>query len=449
MKVAEPILVVDFGTCFSSAAVLAGPEPQLIREPTTGSFAWPSAVFADGGQLLVGTPATARRNRDPVSFRDELKRYLGQDQGIVLGNRGYSPQELVSAVLAALRAEADRVAGGPVSRAVLTVPASYRRADQRRKLMIAAAQSAGLRTVELLAEPVAAVFAPVIGLRPEGSQLVLVYDFGGGTFDTALVRTGAAGSEVLGSGALDDCGGLDLDALLVSRLTGDASQWLASLGPAQRAADASASLRLRATFGDVARSLKHQLSDTVQAEEFVLPDSPSARLSRSELTQLAAPLLDRTVECCRDLLKQLDVPVSDVSAIVMVGGSSRMPAVAETLERAFGLPLSQADDPDLAVVRGAAQWAMSNAVRSVPPMPSSPGSTLLRWLIPPARLLRWLVPAGVAYREGAPLARVRYDDGTLWDLCASRPGTLEQVFVGPGDELTSALWLAVAHEDQA
>jgi molecular chaperone DnaK len=446
--VAEPILVVDFGTCFSSAAVLTSTEPQLIREPMTGNLGWPSAVFADGGQLLVGSPATARRNRDPANFRGELKRYLGQEQGIVLGNRSYLPQELVTAVLAALKAEAERVAGGPISRAVLTVPASYGLADQRRKLMIAAAESIGLQTVELLAEPVAAVFAPVIGARPQSNQVVLVYDFGGGTFDTALVRTGTAGCQVLGSAALDDCGGLDLDALLVSRLTDDASGWLTSASRTRRATDASTSLRLRATFGDVARNLKHQLSDTVTAEEFVLPDSPSARLSRPELTLLAAPLLDRTVECCRDLLKQLDVPVSELSAIITVGGSTRMPAVAETLEHAFGIELRRADDPDLAVVRGAAQWAMSYAVRSAPPLPPSPGSTLLRWMIPPARLLRWLVPLGAAYQEGTPLARVRYDDGTIWDLCASRPGQLAQVLVGPGDELSNVLWLAIAHEEQ-
>jgi molecular chaperone DnaK len=448
MNVDEPILVVDFGTCFSSAALVTGTEPQLIREPATGNLAWPSAVFADNGRLLVGSAAAARRNRDPASFRGELKRYLGQDTGLVLGNRGYSPEELVTAVLTAIKAEAERAAGGPIGRAVLTVPASYGLADQRRKLMIAAAESIGLRTVELLAEPVAAVFAPVMGPQPAGSELVLVYDFGGGTFDTALVQTGAAGCEVLGSAALDDCGGLDLDALLVSRLTDEAGGWLTSLDSAQRASGASTALRLRATFGDVARNLKHQLSDTLQAEEFVLPDSPSAHLSRSELAALAAPLLDRTVGCCRDLLKQRDVPSSEISAIVMVGGSTRMPAVAEALERAFGIQLRRADDPDLAVVRGAAQWARSHAVRSVPPLPRSPGSTLLRWTIPPARLVRWLVPPGTAYEEGMPLARVRYEDGTMWDLCASRPGRLEQVFAGPGDELANVVWLASATEEQ-
>ncbi|HTS96615.1 MAG TPA: Hsp70 family protein [Streptosporangiaceae bacterium] len=446
---AEPILVVDFGTCFSSAAVLTDTDLQLIREPTSGNLAWPSAVFADDGRLLVGGPAVARRNRDPASYRGELKRYLGQDQAIVLGGRRYAPQDLVTAVLGALKSEAENTAGEPISRAVLTVPASYGRADLRRKLMIAAAEATGLRTVELLAEPVAAVFAPVIGPRPQGSQLVLVYDFGGGTFDTALVRTGGDRDEVLGSAALDDCGGLDLDALLVSRLTDDASEWLTPLNSAAQAGGASTSLRLKATFGDVARSLKHQLSDATQAEEFVLPDSPSARLSRPDLALIAAPLLDRTVECCTGLLKQLDVPAADLSGVVMVGGSTRMPAVAETLSRAFGIEPRRADDPDLAVVRGAAQWARSNAVRSVLPLPRPPGSTLLRWVIPSARLLRWLVRPGASYAEGTPLARVRYDDGTIWDLCASRPGRLEQVFVDSGDELTGGPWLALAHEEES
>jgi len=445
--VAEPILVVDFGTCFSSAAVLSGSDVQLIREPTTGSFSWPSAVYVSEAGLLVGTPAVHRRNRDPASYRSELKRYLGQDDDIMLGHGSYPPWQLVTVVLESLKAEAERTVGVRVTRAVLTVPASYGRADQRRALMIAAAEATGLRTVELLAEPVAAVFAPVIGQQPEEGEVILVYDFGGGTFDTALVRIGAADHEVLGSAALDDCGGLDLDAMLVSRLTADAGEWLEpALRSMASTGGENASLRLKVTFGDVARHLKHQLSDTTEAEEFVLPDSPSARLSRDELALLVAPLLDRTVECCRELLQRLDVPMQEVSAVITVGGSTRMPAVTDALERAFGRPLRRAEDPDLAVVRGAAEWACSNAVRKVPALPRMQGRALLRWMVPPGCLLRWMVQPGASYQEGAPLARVRLNDGTIWDLCASRAGRIEQAFAGAGDEVSDGQWLAIADE---
>jgi molecular chaperone DnaK len=235
---------------------------------------------------------------------------------------------------------------------------------------------------------------------------------------------------------------------LVARLTKEARQWPTLLSSSPQAADASVSLRLKAAFGGAARSLKHQLSETTQAEEFVLPNLPPARLSRAELVLLASPLLDRTVLCCHDLLEQLKVPVAEITAIVMVGGSTRIPAVAETLQRAFGLNPLRADDPDMAVVRGAAHWVMSNAVRSLPPLPCSPNSTLLRWTVPSARLLRWMIPIGAEYQKGTPLARVRYVDGTIWDLCASRPGRLEQVFANPGDQLSSVGWLAIAHEEQ-
>ena len=443
----EPVFVMDFGTCFSAAAVVSGGEVQLIREPSTGSFSWPSAVYLEAGRLVAGSPAVQRRNRDPAGFRSELKRYLGQDAAIHLGGRGYPVRELVTAVIGALKTAAEATAGTGISRAVLTVPASYGRADQRRRLLISAAEATGLRTVELLPEPVAAVFAPVMGQPPSPGDLVLVYDFGGGTFDTALVRIGAGQHEVLGSAALDDCGGLDLDAVLTSSLTANTGGWLqtAFRGETKSAGD-SAALRVKLTIGDSARNLKHQLSDTTEAEEFILPDAAPARLTRQELGALAAPLLDRTVECCRGLLKRLDVAASDLSVVVTVGGSTRMPAVADLVGLAFGRPVRRADDPDLAVVSGAAQWARSHAVRKVPALPRTDGATLLRWMIPPGRLLRWLVPAGTPYEEGAPLARIRLDDGTIWDLCAARPGRVEQVLAETGDVVSKDRWLAVALE---
>ena len=410
---ADDILVVDFGTCFSSVAVVSSAGVQLVREPTSGSFSWPSAVYADEGRLFVGSLALSRRNRDPARYRSELKRYLGQDD-IVLGGVRYPPRELVTAVLRVLREEAEKTAGTAIRHGVLTVPASYERADHRRGLMIAAAEDAGLDKTELLPEPVAAAFASVAGPGPGPGELVLVYDFGGGTFDAALVRTSIPDHQVLGSAALDDCGGLDLDALLVARLTADASSWMTrALSELASRPGESSALRLRATFGDVARNLKHQLSDTSEAEEYVLPDSPSARMTRPELTGLAGPVLDRTVGCCQALLKRASVTAAEVSAIITVGGSTRMPAVADELTRAFSRPLRPAEDPDLAVVLGAARWAASHAIRQAPALPPAGGRTFLKWAIPPARLLRWLIPPGVPYPDGTPLVVVRFEDGTL------------------------------------
>lgn len=442
---AEPTLIVDFGTCFSSAATVTGRDIHLVAEPASGSFAWSSAVFLDGGRLLVGALADSRKRRDPAAYRTEFKRDLGQVEDIPLGARSYAAQELVTAVLMGLKSEAERTTSTAITRGVVTVPASYTFADRRRALMIAAAEAIGLRTVELLAEPVAAVFAPMLGSPLRSGELVLVYDFGGGTFDTAVVRIGEQTHEILGNDALDDCGGRDLDALLASRLRAEADEWLtswlAASAPEQKSATA---LRVRMALGDVARDMKHQLSGTMEAEEFLIPTAPASRLSRPELAALATPLVRRTVNCCRDLMKRLDVSTTDISAVLLVGGTTRMPIVAEILDRELGRPLRQTEDPDLAVVRGAAYWARSNAVRQIPPLPHPPGTALLSWKVPHGRLLRWLIPVGARYAAGTPLARVRLDDGTLWDLTAGTAGQLHQVLAAAGSEYDSDECLAIA-----
>jgi molecular chaperone DnaK len=443
--VAEQVLAVDFGTCFSSAAIVTtGGDVRLVPEPVSSSYAWPSTVFDDGTELLVAGQAEGRKRQDPTAYRAEFKRDLGQDEPIVLGARSYLPQDLVSAVLARLKAAAEQLTGDQVSRAVLTVPASYDRGDPRRALMVAAAQAAGLGTVELLAEPVAAVFAPVLGPALQPGELVLVYDFGGGTFDTTLVLIREGRHEILGSDALDDCGGSDLDAGLVAKLTEEARPWLAAALEAVHGDKQAARLRFQVGIGDLARGMKHQLSDTTRAEEFVLDSAPSAELSRGELETLATPLLRRTVGCCRDLLQQLHKTTADLSAVLLVGGTTRMPLVASTVAHDLGVPLRQTPDPDLAVVRGAAVWARTQGTRTVAPLPYQPGTALLHWRLAPAQLLRWLVAPGQSYQAGTPLARVRLADGTIWDLTARLPGTFEAPLTAVGDWIASGDWIAAA-----
>src|SRR5450755_2357165 len=136
---AEQVLAVDFGTCFSSAAVVtAGGDVRLVPEPVSSSYAWPSTVFDDGTELLVGGQAEGRKRQDPTAYRAEFKRDLGQEDPIDLGGRSYLPQDLIGAILAKLKAAAEQLTGDQVSRAVLTVPASYERGDARRGLMISA-----------------------------------------------------------------------------------------------------------------------------------------------------------------------------------------------------------------------------------------------------------------------------------------------------------------------
>jgi molecular chaperone DnaK (HSP70) len=445
----EATLVIDFGTCTSSAAVVVDNEAWLVPEPVSGSYSWPSAVFWDGQQLLVGTLAERKKRAEPNAYWAEFKRGLGQDAPMLLGPRRFRPIEQVVAMLSALRAEAQRRHGSLIERAVLTVPASYATGggaggDARRARMVAAAEAAGFTAVELLPEPVAAAFAPMTGAPMLPGQLVLVYDLGGGTFDTALVRIGDFAHEVLGHAALDNCGGSDVDGLLAGRIRRTGEPWLAPL--MSNVVGEPGVLRLGMAISDFAQRVKHQLSDVAVVEDFLMPNTPSYRLGRPEFARLVAPLLSHTVQCCLGLLERLRVPVADVAAVLIVGGSSRMPVVAETLDRMLGLPLRRVEDPELAVVRGAARWLPRSGTRTVPAQPSPAGLIPLAFPIPggSATLVRWLVGPGEAYPEGRALARARLPTGALWDLTAATPGRLDRILVTAGAPVTAHEWLALA-----
>jgi len=436
---ADPVLTIDFGTSYSSAVIVGATNP--IAEPTTDSYSWPSSVYLQGDTLLVGTLAERKKRTEPAAFRTEFKRELGAAAPVFLGERTFAPVELATAVIRALKTEAERTHGGPIDRVVLTVPASYLPGDPRRALMIEAGEAAGFGAVELLAEPVAAAFAP--GASPGVDGLMLVYDFGGGTFDTAVVRMEPSKHTVLGHAALDDCGGRDIDALVGAKVREEGEEWLA---PLVETAGSEGGLRLRMAVGDFAQRVKHQLTDSTTVEDFLLPISPAYRLARSELAKLVEPQLRRTVDCVRGLLRRLRLDIQEIDAVLLVGGSSRMPVVAETLAGEFGRPLHRPEDPDLAVVLGAAEWSRRRSPAVVSDEIHRPGLYPLHWDIPGgvARIHRWLVQPRDPYPAGAALARVRLPDGALWDLTAAKEGVVERLLAEPGSEVRGGQWLALA-----
>ncbi|GGM65727.1 Hsp70 family protein [Dactylosporangium sucinum] len=435
-------LVVDFGTSASSAALVAGGQVRLLKEPSSGLYSWPSAVSLEGDRLLVGTAAERRKRAEPGAYRGEFKRDLGQALPVPLGERTYAPEELVAAVLNVFRDRAAELHGEPVHRLLLTVPASYGEGDPRRALMVAAGEAAGFPEVQLVAEPVAAAFAPVAGAGFAAGQVVLVYDFGGGTFDAAVVRCGDDGvHEIIGHAALDDCGGRDIDALLASHVR-------ASGGPALAetlTADGLGGLRMRLQLADFVRGVKHQLTDAQTVEDFVTPLAPPYRLDRPQLDTLVAPLLERTVDCCRELLRECRVDPRGLTAVLLVGGTSRMPAVREAVAEALRVPARWAEDPELAVVQGAAALAGRAGARRLAPSPPVPDLVPLRWDLPGemATVLRWLAEPGTEYEPGADLAVVRTRDGMLWTLTApDEPGTLAAIHAPAGTSAVAGDWLA-------
>ncbi|MEV2196232.1 Hsp70 family protein [Streptomyces phaeochromogenes] len=432
-----PILVIDFGTTKSAGTLLIGEQALPLKDPSNPSYVWPSAVFRDGDRLVAGTPAQERGRGRPLCHRAAFKGEIGESATVPLGDDGrtYTMRELVAAVIRTLAEEAARLAGHRVHRSVLTVPATYRPGDPRLELMIDAARDAGLAAVELLPEPTAAAMAPVAGEPFADGDQVLVYDFGGGTFDAALVRTGPSGGQrVLGQRALDHCGGRDVDVVVFREL-------LVRTGDGLRELPAGEEHLLL----DLARRLKHQLSGLDTAEGVFDVLGVRLTLSRPDFAALAVDILDGTVDCCRALLRDCGVEPAELSAVLLVGGSSRTHGVRERLAAEFPCRLATAIDPELAVVQGAAQWAKRSACRRVQDRPVKGGETPLRWELPDggtATLLCWEVEEGAEYDQGASLALVRLTSNSLvWQLHAREAGSVRRLHTAPGDRFASGDWL--------
>ncbi len=359
----DAVLAIDFGTTTSCAALASDGRVRLLREPVSGSWGWPSSVLVEGNVPRVGTIAEERKRLNPAAYRSEIKRFLGQSQPVQLDGRGHAIVVLVVLMLQGIRAEAERINGGPVPRAVLTVPASYGADDPRTKDLRDAAWKAGIDGAEFLPEPVAAAHAPRTGPEVPPGRCLLVYDLGGGTFDTAVVRLSATGRhEVLGHAALDDCGGRDLDTGIRAELRRAGGAALEALltdpSDGEDPASEARALRHRLDLGVLARRMKHRLSADEVADELFGHDDLPLRYDRQALRALAAPLLDRAADCCTRLIRSCGVSRDELAGAVMTGGTTRLPFVAEHLRNALRLPVWQAEDPDTAVAHGAALWAM-------------------------------------------------------------------------------------------
>lgn len=439
----KAILAVDFGTSTSSAALVANGETIPIREASSGSWSWPSAVYRDGDALLVGTLAERRKQVRPAMYRAEFKRDFGQDVPVILGDQGFPVEALVTELISALREEAERVHGAPIDRAMLTIPASYGPADPRRDLMIGAAEAAGFTVVELIPEPVAAALAPPAGEPFSDGDLVLVYDFGGGTFDAALVRMGDFQFEpdVLGHRSVEDCGGRDVDAEIIRWLRDHRPDELAALldNPDPQSLPAQ---RVRLELAAIATQLKHQLSEETSAIG-IFDRTHEFSLDRDDLSKLAEPIIARTVGCCAQLVRDRGLQPENLTAILLVGGSSRMPAVAASLVAQLKRPVRSAREPELAVLLGAARFAVQAPERIVQQAAEDLDERAVRWDIPGgiATMQRWLVDDGAAYGADDQLAELRLPSGTVISLRDSEGGVVRGRYAEPGTPVTSGQWL--------
>jgi actin-like ATPase involved in cell morphogenesis len=347
--VATVRLGIDFGTANTVGVIaLPGREPRALL--FNGTPLLPSAVQATGGgRLLVGRDAQHAAVTDPGAFEPHPKRCI-DDGTVLLGDSETPVTALIAAVLARVSGEAARVADGVPAETIITVPAAW--GQERRRTLLDAA--AGLPNVRLVAEPVAAAmyYVDIAGSRVPAGRPVMVFDFGAGTFDATVIRRTEGGFDVLATEGLPDCGGLDIDAAIV-----------AYLGTLFASRDEALWHRLDRPGSTPDRRAARQLWDGVREAKEMLTEHPSALihvplfdvevpLGREQLDALAAPIIDRTVAACLAVLSTAGVKPSDLAAVLLTGGASRMPAVSTALHRALGLPPTAVDQPELAVAEG-------------------------------------------------------------------------------------------------
>jgi Hsp70 protein len=374
---------IDFGTSHT-VALLAWPDGRVRPLLFDGSPVLPSSVYAQpDGRLLVGRDAVHAARVDPSRFEASPKRRI-DDGSVLLGEQEFPVPALIAGVLTTVAQEAARVAGGMPAALTLTHPASW--GVSRRLALVEGAKLAGLPQPALMPEPVAAAqyFAGVLGKQLAQDQGLLIYDFGGGTFDASMVVRNGEGFDVRAVDGIDDLGGVDLDALIVEyakEQVPDPELWQRLTNP--QSTDDRRSLRL---LWDDARAVKEMLSRSDSASMHVPIATRDVTMFREEFEQRARPLLEQTVRTTNAVLRWSNVDKSHLAGVFLVGGSSRVPIVATLLERELGIAPTAIEQPELVVGEGSlwtaeltraqqGQTALARATAQVsaPPIPQPQG----------------------------------------------------------------------------
>ncbi len=345
----DPIVGIDLGTTNSEVALVRDGQPHVFEED--GDPILPSFVgLAEDGRLLVGKAARNQWVVAPERTVKSIKRQMGQDVKVRLGEQEFRPQEISAMILRALRDRAAGRLGQEVRKAVITVPAYFN--DAQRQATREAGELAGLEVVRILNEPTAASLT----YDPAHTELrrLLVYDLGGGTFDVSVVQSQQGVVEVLASHGDTHLGGDDFDDLLLALVCDRFQQ--------EHGVDLRANLVPKSRVLKAVEAAKRQLSSHPFArveEEFIAEKDGVAlhlntEIGRAEYEDLIRPLLDRTMDCVQRALEDAHLTASQVDKVVLVGGATRTPLVGELLEERLGQPAHQEVNPDLCVAMGAA-----------------------------------------------------------------------------------------------
>jgi molecular chaperone DnaK len=364
-------LGIDVGTTFTAAATWRGDRAETVALGDHAN-AVPSVLFLrEDGVLLVGDAAARRAVAEPGRVAREFKRRIGDPVPLLLGGVEHTPQGLTAAVIGWVAAKVTELEGSPPGHVTLTCPASW--GAHRRGLMTEAAGLAGLHDVGLLTEPSAAATYYATQERLAPGSVVAVYDLGGGTFDATLLRKTGGGFELQGAPVGDDSlGGVDFDQRVVDHI----SAWLGTTWSGLDLADPAtlaAAAQVRANAVEAKEALS---SDVAVGIPVIVPGrTTEVRLTRGELEDMIRGSLQRTVAALRRAVEDSGVATGELSAILLVGGSSRIPLVSELLANEFRVPVVTDAHPKFAVCLGAAIAAAPRL--GAPPAPVVPVAVLV------------------------------------------------------------------------
>jgi molecular chaperone DnaK len=345
------VIGIDLGTTNSCVAVLEGGEPTVIAN-AEGNRTTPSVVgFTKGGERLVGETAKRQAITNPDRTISSIKRHMGSSHKVTIDGKVYTPQDISAMILSKLKADAESYLGEKITQAVITVPAYF--SDSQKQATKDAGQIAGLEVLRIINEPTAAALA--YGLdKDTAHHKILVYDLGGGTFDVSILELGDGVFEVLSTNGDTKLGGDDFDNILMNFM---ADQFAKENGVDLRN-DKMALQRLK----EASEKAKKELSAS-QTTNVNLPfitvnaDGPlhlNMDLTRAKFDQLTADLVKRTVEPMKKAMKDAGVTTADLDKVILVGGSTRIPSVQETVKNITGKEPFKGINPDECVAIGAA-----------------------------------------------------------------------------------------------
>ena len=344
------IIGIDLGTTNSCVAVFEGSEPIVIPNPE-GARTTPSVVaFSKSGERMVGQVAKRQAITNPDRTIASIKRHMGTNYKTTVDGKNYTPQEISAMILQKMKADAEAYLGTTVTDAVITVPAYF--TDAQRQATKDAGKIAGLNVQRIINEPTAAALA--YGMDKENNQRILVFDLGGGTFDVSLLEISDGVFEVLATAGNNRLGGDDFDQRIIN--------WMADKFQRENGVDLRTDKMVMQRLKDAAEKAKIELSGMSQSDinlPFITATAAGplhfeATLTRAEFDRITADLVEATMGPTKQVIRDAGVPVEKIDKILMVGGSSRIPAVQEAVKKYLGKDPFKGINPDECVAIGAA-----------------------------------------------------------------------------------------------